>query len=568
MPDPVAVATGWGERTAADLAGLLVELSRLLKALSFYEPGHDTCRELTNRTHRAWQAELARAGRVEIVLEGSALSSPGLRESLDPEPMRDLTGALANHAIQRLVFTPELTRETLSCFTELLCETEGNSSAGFATRLYSQTHGGIEVNGEKRPEHPLAPVTSTHSASLGSSLLGASVAPMDPQPPAPALPLADSDSRDPNTPSPPSPAAAEVPPDDSPNIQESPFLAPAYDLAGETLRLALSELDRCTDDRLYERYVTRIVEIAQELVRGDQVEEGFRASLVLVDHAAGQSGCSGAQARMAQTALEELVDKRLLSHIMQKACARGGAGVRPAQVLLQIGERSVPAILERLDEESDLERSAQLAAVVLALGEHAVPTLLRAISRQSGKRAQLAVRLAGELQSPKLVPILYSVLQDSGPAMRREAAKALVHIGNSEACDVLVKALTSKSEDLPRIAALSLGVLRDERATRPLIQTLDRSLEERRLRLAEVVIRALGQMQSRRDEIARRLAGILHERSLMRRKKQRGCKVAALAVLARHETDEARRAIVDATRDPDPEVSERARQILAGAEPD
>ena len=63
----------------------------------------------------------------------------------------------------------------------------------------------------------------------------------------------------------------------------------------------------------------------------------------------------------------------------------------------------------------------------------------------------------------------------------------------------------------------------------------------------------------------KRLIAILEQRSVMRKRRQRGPKLAALEVLARYNDAKAHAGLVAATRDPDPAVCERARGILTAS---
>jgi hypothetical protein len=333
-------------------------------------------------------------------------------------------------------------------------------------------------------------------------------------------------------------------------------------MPGERIRLTLRELDRCTDDALYEVLISRIIAMQTELPAEGSADDRYRVTLVLADHASGQGGGSAAQARMAHSALETSCDASVLDDLIRRSCDQPGGGLRATQVLLQMREQPVPAILAHLAQQTDPRRSALLSAMILALGENAVPALIRAITRPTGGRVQRAVRLAGELQSPKLVPTLYSVLSDSGPALRREAARALVNIGNQEACDVLIKALSSRNEDLPQIAAHCLGLLANGRAAEPLLNALQRVSIERSSRLAVEIIRSLGLVGGDPSEVARRLSVVLETRGVLGKRKRRAPKLAALDVLEQLGSNGAQQAVTVAISDPDPEVCARAREIL------
>lgn len=266
--------------------------------------------------------------------------------------------------------------------------------------------------------------------------------------------------------------------------------------------------------------------------------------------------------------MESLIDGPQIDFLIARACDCEAGGVRPTQILLQLGERSTPALLDALDRETDRARSTRLASSVLALGECAVPALIEAIAKRTGSRLQLVVRLAGELQSPKMVSILANVFHDSGPALRKEAGMALVNIGNNEACDVLVRGLERDNEELSSAAALCLGVLRADHSSEALFCALDRARKQRRYRLAGVIVRALGQLGSPQEKINRVLANILAS-PLSEDKSDAGngrggreLKCAILEVLDGRHGSEVRAMLVAALRDDDPAVTSKAHEVL------
>jgi len=465
---------------------------------------------------------------------------------------------MERHRIHRLRLDLEISSEAFAQFAEQLAATDPDwehPSDGFASQLYRSAGPGIEVNGEARSLPPTA-----NTASLGSLLLGRGN---------PGLQFGlnaiadESDDQQATIPS-PTPIEPVEPrePGNWPTIEEDPLAAPSTGMGGERLKISLYELDRCTDDGLYGALIDSVTTVTRTLWDEGHLDEIYRTMLVLSEHAAGQSGCSASQILQAQSALDDLGRPECVAHIINLARDAPNGGVRPTQVLLQLGGESVYPLLDALDGESDAERTSQLAGMVIALGDHAVPALMETIRRRGG-RIQLAVRLAGELQSPKLIPILKDVLMDSGPALRREAGRALVGIGNDEAFGVLVEALGHPGDELPRIAAVCLGVLRDEQAVKPLLRTLKRAYREKLPRLAEIAIHALGQLDTQNIAILDALAAVLEERAVLRKRRQRGAKIAALQVLGRFESLAAQQLIVDATRDPDAKVSDRAREILA-----
>lgn len=444
-----------GPPTVDDLATLLLELNRVLKAIASYGPGHPSRENLLERTFLIWQLELQNSGAIEFARQGSAFCHDELGR-VECRGLDDLANAMEVHQVNSFRATPDFDQDAFTRFVILLAIPTANldqmCEGGFAGRLYESSGPGIEING--LPRKPLEP---TPSATTLAPTTSASL------------------------------VSAEAEAQTTLAAQSSA----AGTTQGERLRGCLRELDRCSEGPPYDALIDKILGWSQELWDGGQREEIYRALLVLTAHASESEDGDPARKSKARAALESLVDGPQLDFLVERACECELGGVPATQILLQLGERSTPAVLDALDREPDRVRSTRLASIVLALGEFAVPALIRAIAERSGGRLQLVVRLAGELQSPEMVPTLADVFHDSGPALRKEAGMALVKIGCNEARDALVRGLATDNEELASAAVSCLEVLRDDRATVPLLDALAKAREQKRHRLTKQIDRTL-----------------------------------------------------------------------------
>ena len=546
MTDPLAMSDNWGERTAADLSSLLVELSRAQKSLSFYAEDHATSHDLLERAFLAWQGELERAGQLDLYIDASGFRATGVEEAISRSHLDGLAEALVGHDIRCLQFDRDVSREAFHHFVRLLAgplaqadSRDAGGASQFCRDLYAGEHRGITVNEQPDPDGPPARFEPAHSrqtsASLGSALLGTRPAAVDPDPDEIKL-----------------------------SIDENPLAAPASSQAANELLQKLRQLDWCSADADYEELTAQVIVLANQLAAEGAIDEAYRAPLVLAGHAVGGGGRSGRQAQAAQLALGELAAAGRLSEIIDRASSSDEKrSVRAAQVLLQLGEEAAPAILERLEQQADRERTAQLAAVLLALGERAVPAVMRQMAGSEEARVLLAVRLAGELQNPVLVVPLRKLLQGSSTQLAKEAAKSLVHIGNSEAVNALLEALSSSKLEITRVAAFCLGVLRDPRATGPLFARLEQARKQKQIELARDIIRALGQFKRGADAVIPELAAILERRNLPWRADERQLKLEAARALGQLPGDGARQALQRAAKSRNARLRRCAQDTLA-----
>jgi len=566
--------SGWSERTSADLSTLLVEWGRALKGLAFYAPESLARKDVVDRVFLAWQIELERAGPVEIHVEERGFRGTDIHGRIGAPHLDELANALAERGVESIAIAPDFTRESFRIVLEALAAED--RSRPLAELLAAGPCAGIAVNGEAPAPEALVPAPDAVTrprledappitgASLGSSLLGPTrefaAEPPGPIPHPPPEALAEeSAGEDPGGEHQGEPRA-EHPDEHKPSLEEDPLAAPA-DPAACALLAQLQEIDTSSDDDFYCAQAGEIVAQAIRLSEAGLADEAYRAVLVLSDHAAGEGGRSGIQLRRALEALGDLAQGPRLDDLIERACTpAGSAGVRAAQVLLQLEGRAVPPLLDRLATETDPDRSAQLSSIAIALGEAAVPALETAIHGGPGVRARRAVQLAGELQSPRLVETLLGVLSGEPAQLRKEAARALLHIGDAAALQALIDGLSSDLPDLPAISATHLGLLGHPDALEPLARALDRALERGDAALAREVIRALGQLGD--EGAVPKLVAILERRGWLRRKLHRELKLAAVAALERMPGREAKRALHRAAGNGDPRVRARVQQVL------
>jgi len=540
MSHPVRTSTDWGARTPADLSSLLVELERAVRAAAFY-PEKDRQRPaLLDRAYRAFKSDISRAGPLEIQVGADEIRAAGVCDALPRTGLvEDLGRVLEERQLRTVGFEPGLGREAFHAFCELLGRDDPRLRVrgGFARALSARSRTGFILNGGDDDgamvRETLAQTPRSTSASLGSALLRAEVA---------------------------SPDAEKV------AIHEDPLRAPPGDDRGERLLYRLIELDGCSDDAEYEAMARRIVEWARELGCAGLKDECFRAVLVLADHAVGEGGRSGAQARIAHACCATLVQGAQLADLIQRACSpQDGGAIRAAQVLLHLREISAEALLEQLIAEADPGRSAQLSALMLALGDHILPTLKDRIARGPLAHARLAIRLAGELQNPAMIESLVRLLDGGDPGRGVDAARALAMIGSQDAVRALTRAITHEDERIASSAAHALAGLGDARCLAALLDAFDDAARASRTSLAKELIRALGELGN--DRAAPRLIGLLERRSFVRRQHMLELKAAALGALHQLPGRIAREALERASRRGPRVLRERAKTLLSERRP-
>jgi HEAT repeat protein len=347
---------------------------------------------------------------------------------------------------------------------------------------------------------------------------------------------------------------------EKPTIDSAPLIAPAADDRGERLRARLIELDRTVEDVAYQRRASDITIWALDLWDDELVDECYRALLVLADHAVGRGGRPEAQARTAAACFAELACGDRLGDLIRRATGPGSAGIRAAQLLLQLGAAVVPALVDRICEEADADRSAPLHSLVIALGEASLPTLIAAIEGDDDRRARIGIRLAGELQNLAILPALMNVLRTSDLSRRIETIRALSFLPGEESKNILAGALESNLEEIVVAATNAVATSEGSRAVPALLDVLAASLRTNRTDASRTLVEVLGRLGDERA--VPRLSAILERKPILRRGHHHAIQIAAIDALAILPTKEARRSIERAARHGTRRVRDRARMRL------
>ncbi len=515
-----AASSEWALRTPTDYTSLLLELARVERGYRFYAETDVRRRPLAERAHLAVRSELDRAGAIELRLApaGRGFEIPGAEGPGETRgPIDDLERALRRHGVHLLRLDPTLTRTALAALFDLLGRGHDRlaSPEHLARTLAARDSTGIRINGIDPDATPGTPSLGSTSPRASASL-AATLSPVRERP---------------------APARDEA----KPTLDDAPLEAQANDDRGEKLRARLIELDATLEDDAYRRRIDDVVIWAEDLWQNEAREECLRAMLVLADHAVGVGGRSAGQARAAAASFAALAQGERLDFLIERATRAGSAGVRAATLLLQLGERAVGPILDRLAGETDEERAAPLRGLILTQGEAAMPAIAAAIEGHDTERARMGTRLAGELQNPDILPILIRSLRVPDLSRRLETIRALSFLPGEESKRALHDALASDLEEIAAAASRALATSDGHEAVPVLLDVLEASLHDARTKLGCTLIEVLGRLGDERA--VPRLCAILERRPVLRRAHWHALQLATVDALAILPTREARRCL-------------------------
>jgi hypothetical protein len=521
-------------RTASDVASVLVELGRALKAHRFYPRGDPRLGEILQRGWRALRAELARSGPLELEVREGSVRFGGA--SLGRGVLDELACELAARDLVRLRFSGAPEAADLTALVEVLTvDPDRLARTGGAGRVLEQRTGGrVAAGADARALNASRATATAHAAPPEGELAFVTDAGETVEE---DLELEVLDSETP---------LGEIELDAE---EESPFQA------------LLVEFEECEGNAPYARLGERILSLARERAQNGSLEEGYRAIVTFCAHAGDERKRNPHHRETANLLLGQLVRGAHLADLLRRAGdASPETSLPAAQVLLHRGEAVAGDLLQAVHAEPDAGRRERLAGVLVSLGERAAQPILEALDASDPRLARSAVRLAGELQNPRSVPRLEQLLAQGPAALRPEVARALARLGAPEAFQALARAVESPTPDVANAAALALAATGEKRALAPLVRSLRRALARGEVESARELIRALGRLG--RAEAAPELAELLRQRSLFQRARLRELQAAAAAALAKLPGDVAYGALAQAARSRDERIRRAAQDGL------
>ncbi|MEX2205827.1 MAG: HEAT repeat domain-containing protein [Myxococcota bacterium] len=329
---------------------------------------------------------------------------------------------------------------------------------------------------------------------------------------------------------------------------------------------SLSELELRDDLAGYNLTANRIEVSVDVLLRAKRGIDAYRAALVLARHATDRDLRSDAIRREAGERLARLAHREeLLNAVIDQACGPSGlATVQASQVLIAIGALAVPRLLLRLSDRTEGVR-ARVTQVLIALGDAALAQVVDELASQQPDRARRAARLLGDMQNPKAVSFLADALSAPDLALAREAAQALVRIGDDAAAQALIAGLARRDE-VAEACAACLGGLKHP-ASLPALAALADERSKRSENVRRAAIASLGRIGS--PAAFARLKKILDHAPFFGAAKLRSLRVAAAQAIGQIGGDSAAEVLAAHARRGDPTVrqacQDAARRLAAGS---
>ena len=225
-------------------------------------------------------------------------------------------------------------------------------------------------------------------------------------------------------------------------------------------------------------------------------------------------------------------------------------------VLTRAGEDGADALIEQIAAISGQNERRVYFDALLQL-QAGVPTLIHMLGDARWFVARNAAELLGEMQAREAEPQLTEQLRHTDDRVRRAATSALMRLGTSRAMQAIQDALKDGAPAMRMQAAAALVTRKDVKTAATLVRALE---EEKDEEVQVAFLLALGKLATP-DAVQRLLKAVEPERGLFK-KKGTAYRVAAVQGLGEARSPEASEALKALQSDKDEEVREAATFAL------
>lgn len=452
---------GGGTASACNTA--LGETCKALKAISFYPENHPLREKILQGAYQAIM-NLAKEGRVSLIVKRNGFSFTGLEAAVDDTPM---TKALAQELfaceIQRLTLLPELSPGDFNGFLSLLKMgpqrvIDEGGLAGMLTKRGIQT---VIVN-----EIDISAVFTRKNVGEAADEAFAKGTAVE-------------------------------------EDQEQDIAQPEGGLDDHLNELSIEELialmSRETDDNRYRQLARTLLAKGQSLKLERHFDRLFPVLVGLVEQNADETR-SPVCRESAHIVLQQLALGEMTGHLLGHLEDEDFVQKENIYLILNLlGGEVVDAVIRRMVAAGSTSSRKSLTAALLRIGAPAEPSLIGLLKDGRLQVVRTAVAILGEMGSRDAVKGLTLTASHSDNRVQMESIRSLARIGGMEATAVLIDLLQDDNQAIGIQAITWLGNTRNQRALRPLLQlVMKRDVLCKSLTIKKEALLAIGRIGDRR----------------------------------------------------------------------
>ncbi len=292
----------------------------------------------------------------------------------------------------------------------------------------------------------------------------------------------------------------------------------------------------------YEWAASRLEAAAGRAVRDEKLKDVLAILQVFLRHQQAADLKAPMRERAAR-AVESIAAGNTVPYLVRHLGAQAGVSTEDfSAVLVSLGSRVVPPLMERLAAQDQRGIREHLAPVLVRVMETAQSEVAQALQEMGEERAVLLASIFGEIGGEGCVTLLAWLFRHRDARVRLEAIRRLGRIGGAPTHRPLLQALRDSDPGVLELAVGLVGKARLRLATPTLLRLAgQRVLTGKPFAVRKAAISALGAMGE--PGSVPTLAGLLRTRTWFRRAAGEALRLAAALALLETGRSEAREVV-------------------------
>lgn len=310
-----------------------------------------------------------------------------------------------------------------------------------------------------------------------------------------------------------------------------------------TIEDLLTLIEKENDPGEYRDYLIAVAKALYYERMDRKIEYASRALKIFARHIEFPPMQNEEIANLARLGIKEMAFDELVSHYIHLLRDRGGRGNKEVEtILVAFGDRSVKPLLKGLGEEDDILVRKSIVDIITRIGRTAVPAIIENLSDSRWFVVRNMVKILGNMGFPDLAPHVATVLTHPDLRVKKEAIKALARLPHPSSIIALGDLCFFPEETIALTATGAMAAKKEPEAVLALYRrVVHRQFLFPHYRLAHEAIDSLRVIGT--DEALSALEDILRTAAVWQTKNFRAMKKHALRSISKITGERAREAL-------------------------
>lgn len=421
---------------------ILIEFAKTVKAVSFYPEGHPNLEAFIEKTFDLLKNTMNEKGAIKLGVERTGFMDGKLAIGRSYNALVALAKDMFFKRIREINFTQNATLQEWKDFLSILkMDTDSLKKAGGIEKLLLiKEIKGIELN-EMNYADIRKKVIEIEEAKKKEEL---------------------EKSQKEETTEEPAPKEEEI-------VQSMEEQLKAIEESKETIEVLLDKLDKEENTALYKTIANKIMEKTKPLQEEKNMEGIFPVVITLTAHSAPENRRLPEQKDVASLCLKGLLNYDMTGYMITRLCSRHEERRKEIQkILILSGEEAMKRLLTSLVDRDDAYSRRQIFNALVMFGEIVRLEAEKCLDDKRWFAVRQMVSLLGEIGSTQSLEAIKRAFGHKDVRIKKEVLKAVAKIPSNESTAFLLKRLVEDNATLKLQAIISLGVLKDPAAVKPL----------------------------------------------------------------------------------------------------